>query len=227
MTDRREYSSSISSTNEFLTSPPSPLSLKGEGGEEKCGGEEFLEGEERFEGEERVKVGIWKTSPELWEKLKPLARQMRHKPTSAENHLWQYLRNRLLLGYKFRRQHSIDRFIVDFWCSQAQLIIEVDGAIHQYTQAEDAIRQQFLETQGYKILRFSNEAVLYNTNEVLNKIQSFLLSLPSKNPNPPTPSSSPSPYSLPPENPNLPTPSSSPSPSKERGLGGEVHNPKS
>ncbi|MBC1236858.1 endonuclease domain-containing protein [Nostoc sp. 2RC] len=202
MTDHREYSSSISSTNEFLTSPPSPLSLKGEGGEEFLeGGEEFFEA-----GEERVKVGIWKTSPELWEKLKPLARQMRHKPTSAENHLWQYLRNRLLLGYKFRRQHSIDRFIVDFWCSQAQLIIEVDGAIHQYTQAEDAIRQQFLETQGYKILRFSNEAVLYNTNEVLNKIQSFLLSQPPK---------------------TSPSPSYSPSPSKERGLGGEVHNPKS
>ncbi len=221
MTDHREYSSSISSTNEFLTSPPSPLSLKGEGGEEFLeGGEEFFEA-----GEERVKVGIWKTSPELWEKLKPLARQMRHKPTSAENHLWQYLRNRLLLGYKFRRQHSIDRFIVDFWCSQAQLIIEVDGAIHQYTQAEDAIRQQFLETQGYKILRFSNQAVLYNTNEVLNKIQSFLLSQPPNTS--PSPSYSPSPDSLLSQNPNPPTPSYSPSPSKERGLGGEVHNPKS
>jgi len=79
MTDHTEYSSSISSTNEFLTSPPSPLSLKGEGGEEFLeGGEEFFEA-----GEERVKVGIWKTSPELWKKLKPLARQMRHKPTSA------------------------------------------------------------------------------------------------------------------------------------------------
>jgi very-short-patch-repair endonuclease len=55
---------------------------------------------------------IWKTRTELWEKLKPLAQQMRREPTAAENRLWQKLRNKQILGYKFRRQHAIDRFRV-------------------------------------------------------------------------------------------------------------------
>jgi very-short-patch-repair endonuclease len=80
-----------------------------------------------------------RTSTELWEALKPLARQMRHNPTEAENVLWQRLRDKGI-GVKFRRQHAIDRFIVDFYCAKSQLLIEVDGEIHDYTQEEDAIR---------------------------------------------------------------------------------------
>ncbi len=68
------------------------------------------------------------TAPELWEKLKPLARQMRHVPTPAEDRLWQHIRNRQLKGMKFRRQWAIERFIVDFFCYEANLIIEVDGS---------------------------------------------------------------------------------------------------
>ncbi len=79
----------------------------------------------------------WHTHPDLWEKLKPLARQMRTQPTPAEDILWQHLRNRQLLGYKFRRQHSIERFIVDFFCNQAGLVIEVDGPIQQYQKQEE------------------------------------------------------------------------------------------
>ncbi len=112
----------------------------------------------------------WKTRTELWEKLKPLARQMRCEPTPAENKLWQRLRNKQLLNLKFRRQHTIDRFIVDFICNQAQLIIEVDGEIHDYTQEEDAIRQEFLESQGLRVIRFRNEEVLGNIDGVLEEI---------------------------------------------------------
>ena len=117
-----------------------------------------------------------RTSPALWEKLKPLARQMRHEPTAAELALWQRLRARAILNCKFRRQHSIDRFIVDFLCMEAALIIEVDGEIHQYTADEDAIRQEFLESLGFRVLRFSNEQVLQEMSEVLAQIQENLSS---------------------------------------------------
>ncbi len=116
----------------------------------------------------------WKTRTELWEKLKPLARQMRREPTAAENRLWQRLRNKQILGYKFRRQHAIDRFIVDFICNQAQLVIEVDGEIHDYTQEEDGIRQDFLESQGLRVIRFRNEEVLNNIDGVVKEIARWL-----------------------------------------------------
>ncbi len=112
-----------------------------------------------------------RTPPELWEKLKPLARQMRHEPTRAEDHLWQSLRRHQLDGAHFRRQHSLDRFIVDFFCYEVQLIVEVDGEIHQYTVEEDALRQAFLESRGLKVLRFTNEAVLYDLDKVLEAIR--------------------------------------------------------
>ncbi|MBC8496516.1 MAG: endonuclease domain-containing protein [Anaerolineales bacterium] len=103
----------------------------------------------------------WHTPSELWRKLKPLARQMRREPTEAENALWQRLRRKQLLGYKFRRQHAIDRFIVDFYSRGAKLIIEVDGPIHKYTKEEDAIRQEFLESLGFRVIRFNNEEMLF------------------------------------------------------------------
>src|SRR5690349_5971190 len=110
------------------------------------------------------------TTPELWEKLKSLARQMRHKPTPAEKHLWGRLRNRQLSTAKFRRQHVIYRFIVDFYCQEYRLVIEVDGTIHEYTQEEDALRQAFLESLGLRVIQFSNADVLIQTSGVLEVI---------------------------------------------------------
>ncbi len=112
----------------------------------------------------------WRTPPHLWEKLKPLAREMRHEPTPEEDLLWQRLRNRKILGLKFRRQHTIDRFILDFYCSEASLAIEVEGIIHQYTQEQDAIRKEYLESVGLRVLRFSNEEVKTNLDDVVEKI---------------------------------------------------------
>jgi len=112
----------------------------------------------------------WHTPAELWEKLKPVAREMRHAPTEAERVLWQHLRNRRLRGYKFRRQHPVERFIVDFYCSEAGLVLEVDGPIHQYTPEEDAIRQEFLEAHGLRVLRFRNGEVLGSIGSVLDAI---------------------------------------------------------
>jgi primosomal protein N' (replication factor Y) (superfamily II helicase) len=112
----------------------------------------------------------WSATTNLWEGLKSLAREMRHEPTEAENLLWQHLRDKRLDGYKFRRQHSIGKFIVDFYCAEAQLVLEVDGEIHQYTQEEDALRQAFLEHEGYRVIRFTNQEILADVNHVLQQI---------------------------------------------------------
>lgn len=112
----------------------------------------------------------WRTPPDLWAKLKPLARQMRREPTPAEAMLWQRLRKRQVLGFKFRRQHTIERFIVDFYSRDARLVVEVDGPIHEYTPEEDAIRQAFLESQQLRAIRFSNEEVLQDIDDVVERI---------------------------------------------------------
>jgi very-short-patch-repair endonuclease len=115
------------------------------------------------------------TSPQWWEILKPLARQMRHEATPAEKILWDMLRGRQLQGAKFRRQHPIDRFIVDFICLESRLIIEVDGEIHQYTQQEDAIRQSFLESLNFTVLRFSNADVFSQLDKVIETMRQALI----------------------------------------------------
>ncbi len=112
--------------------------------------------------------------PPLWEKLKPLARQMRHAPTPAEEMLWACVRNRQVRGLKFRRQHAIERFVVDFYCAEAELVIEVDGPIHDYTPDEDAIRQQYLESLGLRVVRFTNDGVLTNLGTVLRELLDLL-----------------------------------------------------
>src|SRR5258708_3992831 len=112
----------------------------------------------------------WHSDPQLWEKLKPLAREKRNEQTPAEYHLWQAIRNRQLEGAKFRRQHTIERFIADFFCAEAKLVIELDGAIHQYTTVEDSVRQEFLESIGLRVLRFTNEEVLSQLESVIARI---------------------------------------------------------
>ena len=112
----------------------------------------------------------WHTDPHLWDKVKPLARQKRHQPTPAETRLWECLRNRQVGKAKFRRQHSIDKFIVDFYCGEVRLVVEVDGPIHEYTVDEDAIRQEFLESLGFTVLRFTNDEVLNSVEYVIDQI---------------------------------------------------------
>jgi very-short-patch-repair endonuclease len=118
------------------------------------------------------------TTPELWEKLKPLARQKRHEPTTMEDALWRQIRNRRVAGAKFRRQYAIGRFIVDFYCAEARLIIEVDGSIHDYSQEEDRIRQAFLEGLGLQVIRFTNGDVSQHPHAVLERIAEVLASRP-------------------------------------------------
>ena len=95
---------------------------------------------------------------------------MRREPTRAEDRLWQRLRNRQASGLKFRRQHAIGRFIVDFYCAEARLVVEVDGAVHEDTADEDAARQEFLESRGLRVLRFSNDEVSKSLDRVLRAV---------------------------------------------------------
>ena len=116
------------------------------------------------------KSGKWKTRPAIWQRLKPEARRMRRQPTEAEARLWQFLKGKKLMGLRFRRQHPIGRFIADFYCADAGLVIEVDGPGHTVTRTEDAARDEFLGTQGLRVLRLSNDEVLHEVNAALEKI---------------------------------------------------------
>jgi leucyl-tRNA synthetase len=99
---------------------------------------------------------------------------MRKNPTKAEAKLWEALRNRNL-DSKFRIQHPISRYIVDFVCLEKELIVEVDGEIHQYQLNEDAERQLLLEQKkGYTVIRFTNDEVLNDIDEVVYKIETAL-----------------------------------------------------
>jgi very-short-patch-repair endonuclease len=100
----------------------------------------------------------------------------------AEARLWQVLRNRNIAGAKFRRQFAIDRFLVDFYCSQAALVIEVDGPVHDALTVKDAERQQELESRGLTVLRFTNEEVIGDLDAVTAKIAAYLTSVPSRKP---------------------------------------------
>lgn len=116
----------------------------------------------------------WRSNSDQWTRLSRLAREFRREPTRAEDTAWQMLRNRGVAGLKFRRQHAIDRFIVDFYCRELELVVEIDGEVHQYTRAEDALRQEFLESLGLAVLRFTNEEVLGNPAQLGAAIEVFV-----------------------------------------------------
>lgn len=118
--------------------------------------------------------------PMLYKLLKAFVKEHRSRPTEAEIALWQQLRSKQLKEYKFRRQHIIGSFIADFVCLSKQLIIEVDGLIHQIPENKigDAERTQWLQSIGYTVIRFSNEEVLHNTENVLQQIEKKLNALP-------------------------------------------------
>ena len=116
----------------------------------------------------------WFTAPCLWEQFKPLARRKRREPVAAEKQLWRNLRGKRLGGFRFRRQHAIDRFIVDFYCAETRLVVEVDGPTHDGTIEADAQRQRVLEALGFRVLRFRNEEVFEELGMVLRKIAEVL-----------------------------------------------------
>lgn len=104
--------------------------------------------------------------------LKPFRRFLRRNATTAEKILWKFIRNKQL-GYKFRFQFSIGNVIVDFYCHSARLVVELDGWTHdsQKTKLKDLQKQRFLETQGYKVIRFTNEDIFARLDKVLEEIK--------------------------------------------------------
>ena len=101
--------------------------------------------------------------------LLEFAKVMRSNGTNVENLMWQLLRNKHFINLKFRRQHVISPYIVDFYCHELGLIIELDGSQHGTDDAVeyDAERTQFLEALGFKVVRYWNHDVLGNTEVVL------------------------------------------------------------
>jgi very-short-patch-repair endonuclease len=97
------------------------------------------------------------------------ARTMRAAPTDSELRLWRLLRDRRLSGFKFRRQVPVGAYIVDFLCVGAKLIVEADGSQHAES-LPDTIRDAYLESQGWKVLRFWNNEVVQNREGVLETI---------------------------------------------------------
>ncbi len=104
--------------------------------------------------------------------LEERRKQLRKNLTSAEATLWKHLQKKQLKGRKFRRQHSISHFIVDFYCPKEKLIIELDGAVHlDFAQQNyDLERTKQLESLGFKVIRFENKLVFEDLNYVLQEI---------------------------------------------------------
>jgi len=109
----------------------------------------------------------WRTTAAVQER----ARQLRCQMTEAERRLWRHLRRKKLDGLRFRRQHPLDRFIVDFYCVEHRLVIEVDGAIHTAQAEYDKARAEWLEARGYRILRFTDQEVHCQLHNVLEAIR--------------------------------------------------------
>jgi very-short-patch-repair endonuclease len=118
------------------------------------------------------------------------ARSLRKNATDCERILWRHLRNRKFAAHKFRRQHPIDPYILDFYCPGVKLAIELDGSGHSYRLPEkrDQARAEFLERQGIAVIRFWNHQVREELDSVLESIWE---TLENRRRNNPSPSSSP------------------------------------
>lgn len=115
------------------------------------------------------------SDPKMWNTLKERAREHRNHPTEAEEILWKAIRNNQL-GCKFRRQQAIHVYIADFVCLDLKLIIEVDGGYHEEENQRyiDEQRTHDLNALGYRVVRFTNEEVLENLSNVIQKLQSYI-----------------------------------------------------
>lgn len=104
---------------------------------------------------------------------KGFARDLRKRQTKSEEVFWDVLRNRKFKFLKFRRQHVIDGFVVDFYCHKLKLAIELDGSIHLKQKDYDQFRQFLIEAKGINVIRFKNEEILNNLPKVLSQLESL------------------------------------------------------
>jgi len=106
--------------------------------------------------------------------LKEKARQLRNDSTKTEILLWTFLKGRQLCGYDFHRQKPIDEYVVDFFCNELMLAIEIDGVSHIGKELYDAKRQSRLEKLGVRFLRFKDDDVFYNCDYVVREIEKWI-----------------------------------------------------
>jgi very-short-patch-repair endonuclease len=106
------------------------------------------------------------SSPEV----RAQTRALRNSATPAEQRLWRLLRGRAINGLKFRRQHPLHGFVLDFYCAEANLCVELDGGVHDDQQARDQERTNVLQAHGIRVIRFPNEQVFNDLPGVLNRI---------------------------------------------------------
>ena len=116
--------------------------------------------------------------------MRSLARKLRHQPTDAECMLWKYLRAHRMVGYKFRRQVVIEPYIVDFICLEARLIVEADGGQYLEQVEYDLKRSVFLESLGYRVIRFWNHEIPGDIHSVPERIYGSLIEPPLPSPLP-------------------------------------------
>ncbi len=107
-------------------------------------------------------------------KIKITSRLLRKRATPAEVILWEEIRNRKLNGLKFRRQYPVSGFILDFYCAEKNLGIELDGSIHNTQEEYDKLREQRIIEKGIRVLRFSNQEILENLEDVKTKIENLI-----------------------------------------------------
>ncbi len=103
------------------------------------------------------------------------ARKLRKRSTPGERVMWNALRRKQVLGFEFRSQRPIDLFIIDFYCKECMLAIEIDGNSHYYKQEYDAWRQKRLESRGIEFLRFSESDAKNYTESVIQEIENWLI----------------------------------------------------
>ena len=103
-----------------------------------------------------------------------LAGQLRKNMTPAEIILWEIIRDKKISGYKFRNQHPVDRYILDFYCHEKKLAIEIDGKIHDQGKDYDNYRDEYLKSAGIEVLRFSNDEIINNTDKIIEIIRTRL-----------------------------------------------------
>lgn len=103
------------------------------------------------------------------------ARNLRKRSTPGERTIWNALRRKQVLGFEFRRQRPIDSFIIDFYCKECMLAIEIDGNSHYYKQDYDKARQDKLESKGITFLRFSESDAVRYTESVVMEIEKWLI----------------------------------------------------
>ncbi len=127
----------------------------------------------------RPQAGRGEGGPRSSASVKGAARQMRKEPTRSENLLWSALRDRRLANRKFRRQHPVGRFILDFYCHEERLAVEVDGPVHETQRQADGERQQILESMGIRFLRLPAALVEGDLPAALAAIERALSTDPS------------------------------------------------